>query len=63
MKKEDLLLLLLAIFLILAAFLTIFFGKGKSRHGYGARLVPPNGIKCMAAENVSPLSPRPVSLI
>jgi len=59
MKKEDLLLLLLAIFLILAAFLTIFFGKGKSRHGYGARLIPSSDMKCLATENVSLLSPSP----
>ena len=52
MKKEDLLLLLLAIFLILAAFLTIFFGKGKSRHGYGASIILPNDMKCMTVENI-----------
>ncbi|MBU0729022.1 MAG: hypothetical protein KKE17_09895 [Proteobacteria bacterium] len=36
MQKKDLLLIILAIFLAVAIFLTIIFGGGRSRHGYGS---------------------------
>jgi len=35
MKKENLLLVLLALFLLAAMFYTLFAGGNSSRHGYG----------------------------
>ncbi len=35
MKKDDILLILLALFLLTAVLVTIFLGGNKSRHGYG----------------------------
>jgi hypothetical protein len=35
MKKDDILLILLALFLLTAVLMTIFFGGNRSRHGYG----------------------------
>jgi hypothetical protein len=39
MKTSDILLIVLAIFLIIGMFLTAFFGRG-SRHGYGMIFSP-----------------------
>lgn len=35
MNKDDILLLLLALFLLAAVLVTIFLGGNRSRHGYG----------------------------
>ena len=37
MKKEDILLIVLAAFIIGAILITIFFGGEGSRHGYGLK--------------------------
>jgi hypothetical protein len=36
MNKNDILLILLALFLLTAVLVTIFFGGNRSRHGYGS---------------------------
>jgi hypothetical protein len=41
MRKEDILLILLAVFILVAMLVTIFFGGEGSRHGYG---VNPTGL-------------------
>lgn len=41
MKKEDLLLLFLLILLLMAMLFTLLWGKGRSRHGYGAGIFSP----------------------
>lgn len=45
MNKEDLLLILLAVFLLIAILITIFFGGNQSRHGYGQDVPTPVGGK------------------
>lgn len=42
MKKDDLLILFLALILILAAVWTIIFGGERSRHGVGMNIGPEN---------------------
>ena len=44
MNRENFILLILAILLLIGMALTLYGGKGRSRHGYGAQLPSPWGI-------------------
>lgn len=62
MKKENLLLRLLCILLLLAMLATIFLGGERSRHGYGAVIYLPNSRSALEDREPTHLPPPDPSL-